>query len=118
MLRAVGRKDQKLSQRIDLFLNIQQCRAQFLPERRSARFTGGHHLQAAHAQFAGQQAQLRGFSATVDPFKSDEKAGHFPLACWMGICSGGRRLGALFRRIVADSRRRLHAKLASCAPSQ
>ena len=76
MLGAIGGEHQEFRQRIDLLIHVQQCGAQLLSERGSARLARCHHLDAAYAQFTGQNAQLRGLSATVNSFKGDKSAGH------------------------------------------
>src|SRR5437870_4414193 len=48
VLSAIGGENQEFRQRIDLLLPIQQCRAQFLPKWRAARFARCHHLHATN----------------------------------------------------------------------
>ena len=76
MLSAIGGKHEEFRQWIHLLIHVQQRRAQLSSKRGSARLSRGHYLDAAHAQFARQYAELRGFSATVNSFKGDESAGH------------------------------------------
>src|SRR2546429_5088172 len=76
VLGAIGGEHQEFRQRIDLLIHVQQRRAQLVSKRGSTRLSGRHYLDAAHAQLAGEDAQLRGFSATVNSFKGDEHAGH------------------------------------------
>jgi len=81
VVRAIGGEYQQLSQRVDLFVYIEQGRAQSPSQGSAAGFAGRHDLQATDAQFARQQSQLRGFPATVNSFKGDESAGHLLLSC-------------------------------------
>ena len=92
MLGTIGGKYQEFRQRIDLLIHIQQRRAQLFSERGSARLSRSHHLDAAYAQFAGQDTQLRRFSATVNSFKGDESAGH--LCRWIIECVSQEEAGA------------------------
>ena len=92
MLSAIGGKHEEFRQRIDLLIHVQQRRAQLLSEGGSARLARGHYLDTAYAQFAREDAQLRGLSATVNSFKGDESAGH--LCRWIIECVSQEEAGA------------------------
>ena len=92
MLGAIGGEHQEFRQRIDLLIHIQQRRAQLLSQRSSARLARRHYLDAAYAQFARQNPQLRGLSATVNSFEGDESAGH--LCRWISEWVSQEEAGA------------------------
>jgi hypothetical protein len=76
VLRAVGCEEQKLCERVNFNLRVKQNGAKSLAESGSARLARGDDLKAAHPQLTCEQAQLRGFTASVYAFKGDKSAAH------------------------------------------
>jgi hypothetical protein len=76
VLSAVGCEEQKLCERVNFELRVKENGAKLLAERGSSRLTRRDDLKPAHPQFGREQAQLRGFPASVYAFKGDKSAGH------------------------------------------
>jgi hypothetical protein len=76
VLRAVGCEKKKLCERVNFDLRVKQNGAKSLAECGSTRLARGYDLKAAHPQVACEQAQLRGFTASVYAFKGDKRAAH------------------------------------------